>query len=728
MSDMNKNIDSEIKRELNRIQSAFNNATKKVNESDLNIRSVNVLPQRIIIGKPVRATESVYECTSKDEVAQLVFGVVCLYFHHVKAHPNEYHEFKLKEIADKLTRLTAFINQYDTSDNKVKFKIIKSFETYLVEQGFGGNYAHGLLYTLRGCQNLKSLSPSQIDILKAIDSATKLNPIEAQQYPLTSWFSQIDWLRAKMAQTGKLDVYQRLGSTKLLMQSFNQTVAELMAILQEVSRDLADVLKQNNSELGNEISRVIDKNKQDRTSKKQRAVLYAVTRGDYQVKQQTLQALIYDFCPASRRSKVSAALLKNEDVSLGVTENRKVVLNFFKAVIFDEEFINNLVKFIDGEQAEYPVSKAEEVCFYWLNCAQTVQASDVRALKYQDFVFHGSSTRTTHLSCDYYKSRAKDFKPTETLDTTQPVGKALLQFLCNRKASKSLLSLKAAMVDHASMNFNGLFFKMFNLLFEKNFNERYRLKLQEQKVSTIFLDLIHCLLNCADITKDKWVSQRRCQKIRDLSIETYQREVKYWLPQYWFTGSMIKTASVHSDSGNYRVNTLVNYNSHTGSTEHEVYFSSQNEEYMNMHGRLMRFVMEDIENIAFKPNLEEVEQHITDRKLRTVVVTETTGGIQSFNDVESADDIHAQGDTITIIDSAETVVNFLHYINQAQKKYKALALHNPEFLEKSVLVEAEWKEHILNNLISKQVRTKGYAAYKQYENMLPELFTSQIRV
>ena len=67
-------------------------------------------------------------------------------------------------------------------------------------------------------------------------------------------------------------------------------------------------------------------------------------------------------------------------------------------------------------------------------------------------------------------------------------------------------------------------------------------------------------------------------------------------------------------------------------------------------------------------------------------------------------------------------------MSQAEKHYKSLAIHNPDYLEKSVLVEAEWREVVLNNLISKKIKTKGFEAYEKYKKMLPELFLSQIEV
>jgi hypothetical protein len=729
MADVSNKTNAKIEAEVHQIKSAFNKSLENEDEQNTTVSIISALPKRITIGKPTRATEVTFECTSSDETAQLVFGAVCLYFAHVNAHPNEFAEHKLKEISDRFPKLTEFLNQY--AINKSKFNIIKDFETYVVEKGANGGSATFVLFFIKHAKSLTSLKAEQITVLQAIESATKLNPIESEQKPLTNWFSQINWLRAKMAQEGKADVYQRLTSSKILMQSFKQTVAELMLILQEVSRDLADTLKQNDFDVAIVNSTITDKRKLSRHLKFQREVLYTVTRNINIVEKQTLEVLMQDFCTEARKNYVATALSKNDDFVILKTVEKKRLLSFRKAVIFDDTFINQLEKFIRGEQSSYPVSKAEEICFYWLNCAQTVQASDARKLAYSDFIFHGTATKTTHLSCDYYKSRAHDFKTTDTLDATQPVGKALFNFLQNRKSVDELTSITLQDVDKTPLNSAGLIGRMCALLSESDCHQRVKKRLLQQHVSSIFLSLINCVLNDADLTIHEWRSLRQRQGHADESFDTYQKLVKFWVPRNWFTGSMIKTAAVHASSNAFRVNTLVNNNSHTNPTEHDIYFSEQNPEHQSTAARLMRLVMNDIENGAFKPDIEETQQKITEKQIRTQLVSEIEGVVLPFvkqdeNKGPTVTD-EDEGDAIKVIDSVPTVVNFLHYIKQAEKHYKALVTHNPTFLIKYVLVEAEWREYVLNNLISKQVKTDGYAAYEQYKAMLPEEFSSQIR-
>lgn len=722
--------DSEAEVELEAIESAYGKSTKGAEELSSNVSSIKILPKRITIGKPIRAVEVTYECKNDEELPQFIFGAICLLFHHVSSRPNDYSENKLSEIKDVFLQLTAFVNQYDSTGHK--FKIIKDFETYLVNQNLKGSVAQRTLSHLNEAKNLKTITKEQVNLIQAINKATKLNPIESEQHPLTSWFSEINWLRAKMEKEYGAGIYSRLNSPRLLVQSFNITIAELMTILQEVSRDLSDVFKQKNVDTTLLMSLLEDKSKQDRVGWLLREMLYAATREGCRVNKLTEELLIYDFCPKNRRNDISIRLHHNEELYVRTSQNKKNINNFNKPLILDEGFIKQLIRYASGEQEHYPVSKAEEICFYWLNCAQTVQASNARKLTYQDFIFHGTPNHITHLSSDYFKTRARDFKVTDTLDTKLPVGKALLCFLENKKAigvSNALISLKSKDVDTSTTNFVGVIGKLFLLFSESTFESRIYSKLQQQSTSTLFLNLIQCLTSHGDMTMAHWASQKKKRGEPVVSRKVYQSEIDCWLPSSWFSGSMVKTSAVHAESGKFRYGELVNNKSHSGSTEHNVYFSEQNEEHINMSGRLMRLVMEDIENVAFKPDLEEVGQNIIDRQVRTQIVSETTGTICPLNSSGSVElkPEEVQGDAIIVVDSVETVVDFLHYINQAKKNYTALATHNPDFLEKSVLVEAEWKEDVLNNLISKESKAKGVAAYEQYKAMLPELFMSQIR-
>lgn len=726
MDDVNQDLNSKLEDEVRQIQLAFNESSKSGGESGDYITTIPVLPKRITIGKPVRATEKTYECTSNDETAQLVFGAVCLYYIHVSSYPNEYSEHKLKEISDHFMRLAEFLNQYELKNSK--FKIIKNYETFLVEKGLSGLHASKALSFIKHAKSLTSLSAKQIGILQSIENSTKLIPIEKEQYPLTDWFSHIDWLRAKMAQDGKDKIYQRLSSSRFLIPSFNHTIAELMMVLQEVSRDLADTLKINHFNVLSVNSSISNKSKRDKCYIFQREMLYAATRNANAIEKQTLEVLLHDFCPDARKSHVAGVLKTAEILYTKYTNNKRKLNNFCKPTIFNSDFIDQLDDFLKGKQTSYPVSKAEEICFYWLNCAQTVQAKDARNLQYQDYVFHGTKTKITHLSCDYYKSRAHDFKTTDTLDTTLPMGKALLAFLQNRKAANKLITITSLDVDNAPISRSGLIGKMIRLLQEPIFNERLKTGLQQQKVSTVFLSLVNCFMNSFNLTINEWKSLRKAQGYDDLQVDTYKKVEKYWVPSQWFTGSMIKTAAVHATSNSFRVGKLVNNNSHSSTTEHDVYFSEQNTEHKSTAARLLRFVMEDIENVVFKPDLVEIQHKIIERQIRTQVISQTSGDVQAFdNRCENSEPIDNEGDAIYVIDSVETVVNFLHYIEQAAKYYKALVAHNPSYLEKHVLVEAEWKEYVLNNLISKKVKTEGFTAYGRYKSMLPELFSSQIK-
>ncbi|NOU52605.1 hypothetical protein HG263_19050 [Pseudoalteromonas sp. JBTF-M23] len=716
--------------EVLNIQSEYFRQKKTNINKRSSIEFLSVLPKCIVIGKPVRQSELVYECVNTHETARLLFGSLCLLFFHVAENSDEYAKFKLDHIADRFPKFTEYINQHETTDSN-QYQIIKSFETYLVEKGLSNQSVHSVFYFIKEATKLDVLGLEQVEKIKAICSATKLIPIETEQYPLDKWFTEITWLRGVMSAKGKSSVYKRLASPKLLMKSFNLVVSEIMFFLQKVSRDFTDTLKSNG--FNPEQLSIFDKMKSPacRNANKLRVLLSSISKGQQKMLPEHIDLLIFDWISESVREKVNARLRNENELIKRNSEKEGGDLWFNKGVIFDEKFLEQLFDHLKDNQAPYPVTKAEEICFYWLNCAQTVQASDALTLKYSDFVFHGSSSRITHFSCDYYKSRAHDFKFTDSIDASSHNGKAMLNFLMNRKDSESLLSLNRNNVDRASSSWKGVLGRTLQIAFLPFVENSIRQEIKHSKCSTLFLDLIQCLQTWETMKSTSWVKKQK-EKGLPHDMEAYRKATRYWAPNQWFTGSMIKTAAVHSDSLNFRVGTLVNYNSHTPETEQSDYLSSNNQEHTNTVGRMMRLVMEDIETVAYRPNHEEIESRLKERQARTELISGTTGKLESLNlsNQEEHDSQvilnDSQGDVILVVESTETVVEFLHYLEQAKTHYSLLANRNPDFLEKHVLPTSEWMDDLLTYRFSKDIKTKGYEAYENYKSMLPPLFFSQL--
>jgi hypothetical protein len=716
--------------EVSKIQSKYRGQDKLDIKEKQNVKSLFILPKRIIIGKPVRQSELIYECVNAHETAKLLFGSLCLLFYHVIDKPNEYGKYKLDHLADRFPRFTAFINQHKTNDLN-QFQIIKNFETYVIEEGYSNQVVHAVFYFIKEAKTLEVLTLEQVEKINSICHATKLIPIEAVQYPLDKWFTEITWLRGQMAARGKSSVYKRLASPRLLMNSFTSVVSTIMATLQQVSRDLTDTLK--SSGFTPEQLTVFNKMKSAAScnSSKLQVLLYSVAFGKQKMQPEHIELLTFDWISKDFRETVNERLKNKSELIKRSPEKEGGALWFCKGIIFDDNFLDQLFTRLKNNNAPYPVSSAEELCFYWLNCAQTVQASDTLKLKYSDFVFHGTSSRITHFSCDYYKSRAHDFKITDSVDASSANGKVMLKYLINRKETELLLSLNRNNVDRASPSWLGMFGRTLQIAFVPFIENRIKQRIKHDKCSTLFLDLIQCLQVWEGQIGRSW-SKKQKEKGLPHDTEAYRKTQRFWTPSHWFTGSMIKTAVVHAGTLSFRVGTLVNYKSHTSETEEADYMTSSNQEHLNANGRIMRLVMEDIETVAFKPNQEEVKNRLIDRQIRTEIVCGTTGTVLAYNSMSPTvyknRDISndRQGDLITVFESVETVVEFLHYLDQARIHYPLLANRNPDYLEKHVLPKSEWMDDLLTYRFAKDVKTRGYAEYEQYKSMLPPLFSSQL--
>lgn len=577
---------------------------------------------------------------------------------------------------------------------------MKDFESFLVDKGLTNRRAYRLMHLIAEARHLEEITHVQSKMLSAIIDSPKLTPIESKQFPLDAWFSQMGWVRGMMAKENKKNVYNRIASSKAVMVSFKTTVSEIMRLIQETVSDLADAL-------------VIVSPKDEQLDTKDKASIRRIQQDIMQI----IKRNEISYSSASR-----SILLHDWGSKSGGYKQGK---------LFDDEFIVLLKEFSVGRITTPPHNIAEELCFYWLMCAQTVQASNARTLKYDDFILFGTKTRTTHFTCEYFKTRAKAYKSTDTIDVGGLMGKVMFRHITKHKFSDSLITLTEKTADNAVANFNGTVGQLLALVNLEKCCSNIKFQLDKYNASSVFLELIKCVINYGTTHAEVKKIAKRARK--RVTRDEYESQVRFWLPGLWFTGSMIKTGAVHADSGNLRVGALVNNNSHSTTTEHEVYYSAQNSEYQNMYGRIMRLAMEDIEGVAFKPSVHEVDSRITERKLRTEILCETTGIIKPFfrstddelvtqNDSEKSE----ESDSITVTQSVETVVNFLHYIEQSCTHYHALSAKNCTFLEKHVIPTAEWMESLLDAHFPKEIKNKGQTMFKKYRAMLPPLFSSQL--
>ena len=150
-------------------------------------------------------------------------------------------------------------------------------------------------------------------------------------------------------------------------------------------------------------------------------------------------------------------------------------------------------------------------------------------------------------------------------------------------------------------------------------------------------------------------------------------------------------------------------------------------------------VIHDIEQYVYKPNLIASHEEAYELKLKTRVISALSDGIPDTTNIKInrigrinnpeifVSHSEADPDDIIVLDTEETVVNMLHYINEANQKQHALINRAISFFERSVLPNVEWMETLIMEKLSPSVVRKGQAQYEEIRHILPPLFDDQLR-
>lgn len=94
---------------------------------------------------------------------------------------------------------------------------------------------------------------------------------------------------------------------------------------------------------------------------------------------------------------------------------------------------------------------------------------------------------------------------------------------------------------------------------------------------------------------------------------------------------------------------------------------------------------------------------------------------------EIFNEFNAEPDEIVVLDTVETVVTMLHYINEAQTKKHVLINRALTFFEKTVLPNVEWMEYLLTSKLSPSTVKKGSVQFENLKSILPPLFLNETR-
>jgi hypothetical protein len=141
---------------------------------------------------------------------------------------------------------------------------------------------------------------------------------------------------------------------------------------------------------------------------------------------------------------------------------------------------------------------------------------------------------------------------------------------------------------------------------------------------------------------------------------------------------------------------------------------------------------------VYQPNIRSAVQKSYDMTLRSRVikVAGDKANVDSFQinslgqvhtPVLNSDELEIDPNDIIVLDTPETVVNMLHYIDQAENKQHLLITHSLSFFENTVLPTVEWMQSLIQEQLSSQSVQEGESCYEEIKAILPELFSNELR-
>lgn len=672
-----------------------------------------------------------YDCINDDKYVRFIFTALVHAYHDVQVNSNKYYKSTLDSFSHALIAFTPWLIDHEVTELN-RYKIIKDFEAYRVnELLLKTSMADKVLRMLKLAIQVSSLDTYAKNYLTTLVKGTTLSfQPEREQQTVTAFFEKCLWLRPIIGD----DLFGRMGSPKRLMNSFSVTIATTLITLLPVFEKLEEYFIEKKIRASDFRVKGTNKNSKSIICKKSILLLSIVCRISEDGFEDVLSELLfYDLVSPQCAFYVKEKLINGENISLQIPEIFGIGSLYVcrKPVFFDEDSVQIIVQRAEDQWREnivhnlvpIPITQVENILFSYICGWLTVQQSDIVKLTEKDFRFvRNMQGVVTHLSCNYYKGRARGFKETLTLSTNRVEGEAIFLFIKKRRLcplSKNNLVEKISGVANCSKE--GAIAQMFYLWNGDKLKSDVEKQLQKRKYTPVFMTAITALINNHGQTYSVWRS-----KNKQLESNDYWSLVENPVPLNWFSFNMVKNSAVHARTDMYRDGHLINTNSHANKTEKVSYLSQENKEWVNQHGRITRLVMTDISNNIYKPSLDAVKSYTIDMQIRTEIVTSTDGKVNEIGVISNIKNKHFLPDAIVVIDSIETVCMFNHYITQAKEKYDQLLQVNIEFVEKTMLPTAEWMAELLANRFSKENVIKGEVDYENMKHNFPPLFDAQI--
>jgi hypothetical protein len=632
-----------------------------------------------------------------------------------------------KVLSASLIRFFSWFETIEINENNM-YSVFKDYETYQVNvrglkpQSTGLNY---LLYLMKNGVAEIDYERGLHTYIEALLLRTNISKYEPPiSETLTNFFGSITWLRKAMGN----EEYLKLESPKRLSSSFSISIATILNYILKIKKEAK--FKLGDHEFVND---------SDTLSARAHRQFYCGNllsklgqfNENYVANDPLTELMILDFVPKKNIEKLKHLWRRRQ---FDPTTYYSYKLNGRQVFSISNIFAQNAWN--------YP-SDLEQVLFSWLCAWQAIQPHNIPKLKKNNFVVtHNNVGRGVFVQCSYYKGRSRKIQEPPMLDARQIEGSAIIAYLEYFHDNEThLINDKFKATIPLTFGSNSLTERLINLINTPSINKEIMANLWERKSSPIFLKAMLALHEKREYTFSKWVNRlkkRNGQKI-GFTVEAYSKDVEFPLPAQLFGLNAIKNSAVHASSDKYREGDLINQNSHTSLTEKISYLTDANKDWMNQNGRITRLVLHDIERHVYKPNVNQAINDAYEIALRTRVIKVLSDGITDSGNIqinqmgqircsnETLLELNAEPDEIIVLDTVETVVTMLHYINEAQAK-KHVLIHNAlTYFERTVLPNVEWMEYLLTSKLSPSTVKKGSVQFENLKQILPPLFLNEIR-
>lgn len=393
-----------------------------------------------------------------------------------------------------------------------------------------------------------------------------------------------------------------------------------------------------------------------------------------------------------------------------------------------------------SESWEYP-SHIEQILFGWLCAWQTIQPQDIFKLKSSDFVIARNQLgRPVSVQSSYYKGRSARIQEPPMLDARVIEAEAIISYIQQLPENSRLFSKEIHRPIHLSFGKNSISEKLGLLLSLKSNCDQISKNIEMRQSSSLFSKAYLALYKERDYSFSKWLNQQKNHKNSDLNKSAYITQTERPLPNLIFSLSGIKNSAVYARSDVYRDNDLINQNSHTSLTEKTSYLTDANKDWVNQNGRITRLVLNDIENYVYKPNLNAALAKSHELQLRTRVVDILSSGVSDTSNIKidtlgqlldfkeiNYGELDFEPDDIIVLDTEETVVNMLHYVNEAERQRIKLTNYALPFFERTIIPTVEWMHVLMQERLSPNVVRIGKINYEKIREILPPLFVNELQ-